>query len=172
MSEDHLIVQYRMTVSDWAAFNLYHFSRSAVIWAVWAALVYFTAKGQLHSTPGLRSFGHVVFIGFSAAVTVSVVFVPFLAMVIAISLFSRRRGNILTEHTLQITDEGIVEQTSQTRHETRWPGVQKLGVTPRHLFLYLGPSAAHVIPRRAASDEAMWQRIVAACRTRHAAVRA
>src|SRR5271165_3056241 len=99
MSEGSLMVQYHMKLSDRAAFNLYHFSRSAVIWAVWAALAYFTAKGQLHSTPGPRSLGHFVFVGFSAAVTVSVVFFPFLAMVIAISLFSRRRGNILTEHT-------------------------------------------------------------------------
>jgi hypothetical protein len=74
MSEDHLIVHYRMTLSDWSAFNLYHFYRSAVIWRVWAALVYFTAKGQLHSTPGISSLGHIAFVGLAAAVTVSVVY--------------------------------------------------------------------------------------------------
>src|SRR5882724_4339797 len=118
MSEDSLSVHYRMKLSDWAAFNLYHFSRSALIWAVWAALVFFTVKGQLHSMPGPNSLAYLVVHGFSAALMVSVVFCAFLVIVIAISLFSRRRGNILTEHTLQITDEGIVEQTSQTRHET------------------------------------------------------
>jgi hypothetical protein len=110
MSDGSLIVRYRLKLSDRAAFNLYHFSRSALIWSVWVALVFFTVKGELQSRPGPQSLAHLVAHGISAAFMVSLVFCAFLGIVIAISLFSRRRGNILSEHALEITEDGVINR--------------------------------------------------------------
>jgi len=167
-----LIVKYRMTARDWAAFSFYHLSRSPLIWVMWLLLLLFVLQGQLsaiHAGAGVRRY---VFAVAFMAVMFSAVFWLFISLIIVISLLSRRRGNILSAHTLEITDDGIVEQTAQTRNETRWAGIQKLVLKRRYLFLYVGPSAAHVIPRRAAADEVTWQEIVAQCRQRYSETRA
>jgi hypothetical protein len=159
-----LIVSYRMKLSDWAAFQFYCLSRSPLIRLTWAALVFFTANGPLHARPAAASGAHVVGVWLSAAIAVTLIFVPVMVIVITISLVSRRRRNSLSEHTLEITESGIVEQTAHTRVESHWPGVRKIGEARRYLFLYLLSASAHVILKRALSDDAAWQKLVASCR--------
>jgi hypothetical protein len=55
----------------------------------------------------------------------------FVAVIVALSLITRHSANVLTEHTIELTGEGIAEQTPHTRRETRWPGIRKVGVTRR-----------------------------------------
>jgi len=87
----------------------------------------------------------------------------------AICIIPRRARNMLTNHSLEITQSGVVEQTPMSRTETKWGGVQKFVVTRQHVFLYIGPSIAHVIPRRALQGDPEWRGMVEDCRSHMAA---
>ena len=50
-------------------------------------------------------------------------------------------------HELEITDEGLVERTEASEQRTRWSAIERLGMTPDHMFVYVSALTAHVIPR-------------------------
>ncbi|MHC4503389.1 MAG: YcxB family protein [Planctomycetota bacterium] len=53
--------------------------------------------------------------------------------------------------TLGKPDIRVVAELTETT--TKWPAVEKIGSTQDHLFVYTGPAAALIIPRRAFSEE-------------------
>jgi len=64
-----VIVQYRVTVRDWAAFSFYHMSHSPLIWVMRALLLLFVLKGEVSAIHPGDSVGRYVFaVGFMAVV--------------------------------------------------------------------------------------------------------
>ena len=55
---------------------------------------------------------------------------------------------------LTVDDRGVAEATPFYRHEVYWPGVARVADGPAHVFVYTGPNAAFIVPKRALSDEA------------------
>ena len=54
---------------------------------------------------------------------------------------------VLCEHTLELTDVGVMETSPVGQHSTRWAGIPRVGETATHVFIYIGSNMAHVIPR-------------------------
>jgi hypothetical protein len=59
------------------------------------------------------------------------------------------RHGVLGEHTITLTPEGLHEQTAVNESKTAWRGIHRIDATKDHLFIFLQPAMAHVIPRRA-----------------------
>ena len=165
-------VKYRMTVRDLAAFNLHYFVHNWIFLALYGVMLFFSVKNQLAVFHSPMSPGRITFVLVVATVIWAVLIALMFVLGFLICLLPSTLRNTLTEHTIELTDEGVLEVTRQTRLETRWAGVQRLGVTRRYLFLYFGPCVAHLIPKRSVSDEAEWNGIVAECQRRYAAARA
>lgn len=54
---------------------------------------------------------------------------------------------LLCEHTLEVTDTGVIETTPVGQNITNWTGILRIVETPSHAFIYIGSNMAHVIPR-------------------------
>src|SRR6266702_703971 len=104
-------------------------------------------KNQLAVIHGPMSHGRITFVLVVATVIWAVLIGLMFVLGFLICLLPSGLRNTLTEHSIELTDECILEVTRQTRVETRWAGVQRLGVTRRYLFLYFGPWVAHLIRR-------------------------
>ena len=61
--------------------------------------------------------------------------------------FRKYRG-VLGQHTLQITDEGLVERTDVNEAIHRWAGLYKIISGPKYLYIYVTETNAHMIPKR------------------------
>lgn len=58
-------------------------------------------------------------------------------------------NGILGEHTITIDPEGLTESTSVNEGRHSWRGVHRVDSTSEHILIYIQPTMAHVIPRRA-----------------------
>ena len=53
------------------------------------------------------------------------------------------------KHTLVLSDDGLTESTVVGEQRTSWVGIDRVEQDPDYIFIYTGPSAAHVVPKRA-----------------------
>ena len=59
------------------------------------------------------------------------------------------RNGVLGEHTITLSPEALFERTTVNDSKTKWSGIFRIDATPKHIFIFTQPNAAHVIPRRA-----------------------
>ena len=52
------------------------------------------------------------------------------------------------EHTIEITDEGVREKTTNSESYHRWTAINKISITKDYVFIYNTPITAHIIPKR------------------------
>jgi hypothetical protein len=105
-------------------------------------------------------------LSFLFAQTMPPEFTGLMAISVVLSMISSKNKTVLTDHTLVLADEGFVEETPYNRTEGKWRGVQKLARTRRHIFIYIAPYMAHVVPRRAFQDDAEWNAFYEFCKQR------
>ncbi len=70
----------------------------------------------------------------------------------AVYLLSRKNGNVLTRHTIEMRPDGIVDATEFTQTSVRWPGVARIVSRPGFVAVYISSQLGHVIPNRAFSS--------------------
>ena len=103
---------------------------------------------------------------FSLATLFLIFFVGLWVLVLAlgalITLVSRNPG-FFTQHSLTISPEGFVEETSINRTEHKWDGVLKVVRQPNYLLIYIASNQAHVIPRRAFQTQTEWESFCSSC---------
>lgn len=83
----------------------------------------------------------------------TVAFVVLTVLSLALSTRYKRDPGVLGEHTIELTEDGLIESTNVNRTEARWAGICKVVRTNKYLLVYLGRSEAHLIPRRAFATE-------------------
>ena len=62
------------------------------------------------------------------------------------SLLRRDKG-VLGNHTLEITDEGLVESTDVNRSLMKWGGSFRIRETRRYVYVYVSDTNFHLVPR-------------------------
>ncbi len=68
-------------------------------------------------------------------------------VIIAVQSFLRRDRGILGEHTLEITEEGLVESTEVNRSLANWRTSFRICETTRYAYIYVSVGSAHVVPK-------------------------
>ncbi len=71
-------------------------------------------------------------------------------------VFFRRDKTFLTTHRLTLAPEGLTEETDFNTSFFKWTGIHKVVRTRKHLFLFVSPGAAHVVPRRCIPEQREW----------------
>ena len=66
----------------------------------------------------------------------------------AVQCFTAKGKGVLGEHTLEITDDGLIETTEYNRSLHRWAGIHKVTESRRFLWIYVTDTLAHIVPRR------------------------
>ena len=55
-------------------------------------------------------------------------------------------------HRVELTDTGFRDSTPVSDWHVMWPAVERVAESEEHLFVYVGPHAAHIIPKSALGD--------------------
>lgn len=63
-----------------------------------------------------------------------------------------QQKEVYCAHTVTITAEGIRESTSNSESYHKWEAIDHISVTSEHIFIYIAPITAHIIPRRIIGD--------------------
>lgn len=161
MSAPLAFVSYVLTMDDLHAFNRHHGRSSPVVRAgrlkVRLALTFFLAAllGAL---------------GWGARAGVGFWLLGALIILVWYALFPRRiesmqrrftertygegkNADLLGPHTVELTDEGVVERTPLRKLEVKWGAVERVASSDEHLFIWTSGFNAVVVPRRAFADE-------------------
>jgi YcxB-like protein len=64
-----------------------------------------------------------------------------------------KNAGLLGPHTVELTDEGVVERTPVRELKVKWEAVEKVASSDEHLFVWTSGFNALVVPRRAFPDE-------------------
>ena len=59
------------------------------------------------------------------------------------------RHGVLGPHIITLTPEALHERTAVNDSNAVWRSIFRVDGTPKHIFIFTQPNAAHVIPRRA-----------------------
>jgi len=65
-----------------------------------------------------------------------------------LSLVDNKPG-LLGEHTIILSDEGIIESTSVNKGVNSWEGIRGVEQNEGYIFIFLNQMMAHIIPKRA-----------------------
>jgi hypothetical protein len=156
------------------AFNDYHAAkrgragRSSLWWAFPVLLLLAGLLYLLASDSGARE----AMILFVAAVLLSGVYV--LARLLhrsAIRRNARRDPTFPRKRRIVLTPEAVEGSTEVSTARTLWEGVLKVAATETHLFIYLAPTQAIVIPGRAFPSDEDFDDFIDAARDYHRAAR-
>jgi hypothetical protein len=162
-----MIVRFKNTFRDILAFCFYHYPRSPMILACWAFPFALLSMASYQAIPkDLSAVGKVLAFLFLECSWFAVLCLAF-AVLIVLSMISRRNKTMLVENTMTLGEDGFMVETPYGRAESKWAIVQKLARTKKYVFIYIAQHLAHVVPRRAFKDDGEWEGFYDFCR-RHA----
>ena len=72
----------------------------------------------------------------------------FALLFLVLVVWTAKHKNVLGEHVLSISDEGLVSKSATGEGLVRWGGIDKVISTPKYLLIYLNESSAKMIPKR------------------------
>jgi hypothetical protein len=73
--------------------------------------------------------------------------------VLALTILTRKYHGVLCEHTIEVTDRGLIERTDVNETVHRWAGFHKVVRSRRYLRLYVTDALVHTVPLRAFASE-------------------
>lgn len=150
-------IRYANTRGDLLVFSALHHLRSRWTWLGLAASVLLSLPAVIAAAPWER--GPVV--GTVTAVVFELLIVAFLTalMVAAIALtvaFAHGPG-LFTEHVVSFDEHGVTERTEFNASTVVWRAVHNVvRAGDHHIFIYIAPTMAHLIPRRAVASDEDW----------------
>lgn len=166
-------VEYSNSPRDLVAFTIYSWFHE---WQQTVGLVFFVVATSIPTWNAVSQtdvpVGFAIFIGTAIeALLLGAILLLMLLLVVVLAYFSRDRA-FYTNHVVTADHEGVTEETPFNLSTYRWDGIDRIRRTRRHLFIFLGPMKAHVIPRRHVPDVAEWDRVYRSLLELKAAARA
>ncbi|MES2040545.1 MAG: YcxB family protein [Pseudomonadota bacterium] len=64
-------------------------------------------------------------------------------------IWSKGKTGVLGPHRIQLTDAGLIEETSVNKTELKWSGITKIRTNRSHIRIYISPYNLFLIPRKA-----------------------
>jgi hypothetical protein len=152
-------IKYALEPRDYAALAIYHCTaRTRRHQSTWVRFG-FPVLWMLLGVPGMLS-GRSVYFGIFLIV-MGIVWILFLPVWYRGSV-RRSMHKSATEglcrgsvgpHELSTTENGITVTNPVMRSDVTWAGVEGVVEEPDYLYIYLGPNAAQILPKRALTSE-------------------
>jgi hypothetical protein len=108
------------------------------------------AVGDHQDTPGMIASAVVATLG---ALIVAGVSLGALITGLALQAYLGNNEGVVGEHTLEITDEGLVEATDVNRTLIKWRSPLRIRETSRYAYIFVGGGSGLVVPLRKAPRE-------------------
>jgi hypothetical protein len=112
----------------------------------------------------IRLLFFVIFFAITAAVGGALILIV-TWLIILINTRRVRASGQLGEHTIILTPEHVYERTEVTELRSLWRGVCRIEASRTHLFIFIKPTSAHIIPRRAFATPADADQFLATARS-------
>jgi hypothetical protein len=86
----------------------------------------------------------------------------FTPLVTALAVWANRRGNKLAKgpFTYGFDSEGIHTRSDALDQIIKWPGILRVRQSKRFLFIFIAPSRAYCIPRKALSEQGVLDEVL------------
>ena len=140
-------IQYQLKFLDVVLFQAVHQFLNPVVQSLFLLLTWFIFQSELNDVPATLRAATVACSLYAIMWALQFTFN-------AIYLISRRNKNVLTQHTIELQEKAVLEETRFTQTLVQWPGVARIVSRPGFVALYISPHMAHVIPNRAFSTSA------------------
>ena len=155
-------LDYELTKQDYIDFNIYHIKnsdtikRSMLLQRYVMAALYLILPFLVASVTDIPLWYW--FIAFVIAAVLWVAFYPRYFMSTTVKRISKmlEEGNnkdMLGQHSISLDDEGFRETSLNGESKVSWSGVEKVGDTESHIFIYTSSIMAYIIPKRTFLDE-------------------
>ena len=169
---ESMTVTYTNTRRDLLAFNFYFLThgrwmlRFGTVFLVVTSLINVTTlDGARSASENAATFAVLEAMALLIAAVV-------LVLIVLVSVAFMSGTGLFCERTITVTEESLTESTAVNTQLIRWPGVAKVVRAGHQILVFVGPAAAHVIPRRAVRSQEEWdllyKSIVDAYRAAHA----
>ena len=155
-------IKYNLTEEDYIHFNLYHIKNSkSAIRSLnvqrFLTPVFFILLSYIISLVGDTPFLE-LFIAFFITGILWILFYPkyfYSTVTRRIKKFIRegKNGGLLGEHILSMTDEGLVESTSNGQTKVDWSGIIGFKEDNEYFYLYNSSISALILPKRELTNE-------------------
>ncbi len=86
-----------------------------------------------------------------------------MTLLIALMVIPQRNNAVLTEHSIAIDEDMLIEKTEHNRSEFRWSMINKVVKTRRHLLIFVSSFSCHIVPRHAFVSREEGDAFYAAC---------
>ena len=126
--------------------TLLHNRINLLLWAALSAffvLSAFASEKTAEAHLAVKVFVAAVFFGLAF----SALFIT-TALLTTLFVLCRTHRGVLGEHTLTVTEEGLVETTEHNESLHRWSAYHRTQRSGAYLFLYVNDTMAHVVPLR------------------------
>lgn len=150
-------INYNLTEEDYINFNLYHVKNSktakkALNRQRFLSPVIFMISAYVISTFGGMPFLS-LFISFFITSVLWVIFYPkyFYGLITRNSKKMFKEGKndgLLGDHSLIMTDEGIVDASLNRESKVVWSGIESFKEDNDNLYLYVSSVSAYILPKR------------------------
>jgi hypothetical protein len=133
-------IEYRPTYLDFLLFNNVHQFLSPTLQLLYIGLSIFTAVTMPDDLPKaqLVAIGFIVFF--------SLWLLQFVLN--AIYLYSKKNRSFLTEHLMEVRDDGLLDQTKFAQSLSYWSGEVRVVTRPGFVAVYVSAFAAFIVPNR------------------------
>ena len=68
----------------------------------------------------------------------------------------------IVKHVMTLGPEGITDKTELAETKRKWRGLKKIVSDDKHIYLYVGPAEAHIVPKGVFPDESSIEGFLAA----------
>ena len=140
-------IQYQLKFLDVVLFQAVHQFLNPAVQGLFLLLTWFIFQSEMNDTPTTLHAAAVAGSLYAIMWALQFTFNP-------VYLISRKNTNVLTQHTIELQQKGVLEETRFTQTLVQWPGVARIVSRPGFVALYISPHMAHVIPNRAFSSSA------------------
>ena len=94
---------------------------------------------------------------------VTVAFILLTLVSFSINCIHKREPGVLCEHTIELTDDGLIETTEVNRSEAKWSGIFNVVRTRNYLLIYVGRTNAHLVPRHSFDSDLEYDKFFTFC---------
>jgi len=150
-------IKYNLTEEDYIHFNMYHIKNSkSAIRSLnaqrYLTPVFFILLSYILSLAGDTPFLE-LFIAFFITSILWILFYPkyfYSSVTRRIKKMFRegKNGGLLGEHVLSMTNEGLIESTSNGQTKVNWSGIISLKEDNQYFYLYNSSVSALILPKR------------------------
>jgi len=144
-----MTIRYNNTRGDILYANFLSLMRNRylhVLWSIFIIWICYTALQGSKTAPQSMSITVATCV-FMAVICYVFFFTATFAVVAGMILLRKNKG-VLGEHSLTLSDEGLVESTIYNETLNRWAAYHKTVSTKKHLLLYVSEGQFHVISKK------------------------